>query len=76
MMKKNAGIATISPGYRVVIPREIREQFGLKPGQKLAFIPYKKTLRLVVVPTIEEARGMLAGMDVEGMREEEDEERC
>ena len=64
--------ATISSKYQVVIPREVREQFGLKPGLKLVFIPYKKTLRVVVVPPIEEAEGFLKGIDTQIEREEED----
>lgn len=66
--------ATISAKYQVVIPREVREQFGLKPGLKLAFIPYKKTLRVMVVPPIEEAEGFLKGIDTKIEREEEDRE--
>jgi AbrB family looped-hinge helix DNA binding protein len=69
------GAVTISSKYQVVIPREIREQFDLKPGQKLAFIPYNGTLRVVIVPSIEEARGMLKGMNTDDTREEVDEER-
>ena len=66
---------TISSKYQVVIPREVREQFDLKPGQKVVFIPYNGTLRVVIVPPIEKARGMLKGINMEGLREEEDEER-
>jgi len=66
---------TISSKYQVVIPREVREQFGLKPGQKILFIPYKKTLRVVIVPPIEQARGMFKGLGTDSLREEEDEER-
>ncbi len=66
---------TISTKYQVVIPREVREQFGLKPGQKVMFIPYNNTLRLVVVPSIDKARGMFKGLTTEGIREEKDEER-
>jgi AbrB family looped-hinge helix DNA binding protein len=51
--------ATISSKYKVVIPREIREQFSLSPGQKVAFIPYKRTLRVVILPPIAEAFGFL-----------------
>ncbi|MEI7990209.1 MAG: AbrB/MazE/SpoVT family DNA-binding domain-containing protein, partial [Chloroflexota bacterium] len=40
-------ITTLSSKYQVVIPKKIREQFHLKPGQKLVFIPYKNSLRLV-----------------------------
>lgn len=66
---------TISSKFQVVIPREIREKFHLKPGQKIVFIPYKGTLRVVIVPPIEDAHGMLKGLNTEGVREEEDEER-
>jgi looped-hinge helix DNA binding domain, AbrB family len=66
---------TISSKYQVVIPREVRKQFNLKPGQKLMFIPYNGTLRVVVVPPIKKARGMLKGMMTDNIREEVDEER-
>jgi bifunctional DNA-binding transcriptional regulator/antitoxin component of YhaV-PrlF toxin-antitoxin module len=52
----------------------VRKRFGLKPGQKVVFIPYNGVLR-VVVPPIEKARGMLKGMNADNMREEVDEAR-
>ena len=66
---------TISSKYQVVIPREVRKQFNLKPGQKIMFIPYNGTLRVVIVPPIKKARGMLKGMNTDNIREEIDEER-
>jgi AbrB family looped-hinge helix DNA binding protein len=63
---------TISSKYQVVIPREIRERFDLKPGQKVVFIPYRKSLRVVIVPQIEEAYGFLEGIETEVERDEED----
>lgn len=66
---------TISTKYQVVIPLEVRKQFDLKPGQKVVFIPHKKSLRMVIVPPIEEAEGFLQGMDTDFQREEEDEAR-
>jgi AbrB family looped-hinge helix DNA binding protein len=65
----------ISSKFQVVIPRKIREQFHVKAGQRVMFIPYQKSLRLVIVPAIEEAYGMLAGMIPGDIREEVDEER-
>ncbi len=67
--------SVVSSKYQVVIPREIREKFNIKPGQKILFIPYKKSLRIVIVPPIEEAYGILKGMNGDNIREEEDEER-
>ena len=66
---------TISSKYQVVIPREIREQFGLKPGRKVIFVPDNGTLQVVVVRPIQEARGMLKGMNIDNVREEVDERR-
>lgn len=63
---------TISSSYQITIPREIREKFNLKPGQKLMFIPYDGTIHLVVVRPITEARGSLKGMNTDVQREEED----
>jgi AbrB family looped-hinge helix DNA binding protein len=65
----------VSSKFQVVIPRKIRERFNLKPGQRILFIPYQKSLRMVIVPSIEEAYGMLEGMNFDDLREEEDEER-
>jgi AbrB family looped-hinge helix DNA binding protein len=65
---------TISSKYQVVIPRPIREQFNLKPGQKIMFIPYKETLRVVIVPSIEGTEGIFAGIDTDPQREKEDRE--
>jgi AbrB family looped-hinge helix DNA binding protein len=66
--------ATISSKYQVVIPRHIREQFNLKPGNKIMFIPYNQTLRVVIVPPIEQAQGMLAGIDTDPQREKDERE--
>jgi AbrB family looped-hinge helix DNA binding protein len=62
---------TISSKFQLVIPREIRERFNLKPGEKVVFIPYKKSVRLVIVPSIKEAFGMLKDLDAEILREED-----
>lgn len=66
---------TISSKYQITIPRKVRERLNLKPGDKVAFIPLENSLRLVVVPPIQEARGMFKGLDTENIREEVDEER-
>jgi len=63
---------TISPKYQVVIPREIREKWNVKPGQKVRFIIYGNRLEIVPVRDIKEARGFLKGMSSNIEREEED----
>jgi AbrB family looped-hinge helix DNA binding protein len=68
-------LTTISSKFQIVIPREVREKFNLKPGQKMMFIPYQKSIRLVIVPSIKDARGMFKGMNMDNLREEDDEAR-
>jgi AbrB family looped-hinge helix DNA binding protein len=68
-------LTTISTKYQIMIPREVREQFNLKPGQKVMFIPYKNSIRLVIVPSIKDARGIFEGINIDNIREEVDEER-
>jgi AbrB family looped-hinge helix DNA binding protein len=65
---------TVSSKYQIVIPRPIREQFNVKPGNKLVFIPYNDTLRLVVLPSIEQALGIFEGIDTDPQREKADRE--
>ncbi len=65
-------MVTISSKFQVVIPKKIRQQYNLKPGQKLAFIPYKSSLRVVIVPPIEQAYGFVEGIDTDVPRDEED----
>jgi AbrB family looped-hinge helix DNA binding protein len=68
-------LTTISSKYQIVIPRDVREQFNLKPGQKVMFIPYRNTIRLVIVPPIKDALGIFKGINTDNLREEVDEER-
>ncbi len=68
-------LTTISTKYQIVIPREVREQFNLKPGQKVMFIPYKNSIRLVIVPPIKDALGIFKGINTDNIREEVDEQR-
>jgi AbrB family looped-hinge helix DNA binding protein len=38
-------LATVSPKYQVVIPKWVREQFGLSPGQKLQLMALRGFLQ-------------------------------
>lgn len=70
-------LTTISTKYQIVIPRQVREQFNLQPGQKVMFIPYRNSIRLVIVPPIDQALGIFKGLNInsDDTREEVDEER-
>jgi len=68
------GAVTISSKYQVVFAGNSRA-VRFETGAKISFHPYNGTLRVVIVPSIEEARGMLKGMNTDELREEVDEER-
>ena len=63
--------ATISSKFQIVIPKQIRKRFNLQPGQKLVFIPYENSIRIVVVLPIEQGFGFLKGIDTSVDREDE-----
>ena len=65
---------TISSKYRITIPPEIRERFGVRPGHKVIFIPFENSLRMVFISAIEDAQGFLESIDSNVERKEEDEE--
>ena len=54
---------TVSPKYQVVIPKEIREEMAIKPGQKVQMMIFKGNIVLVPLRPIEELRGLLKGID-------------
>jgi len=53
----------ISPKYQVVIPKELREQLKLKPGQKLFVYVREGSLRLEPPRPISELFGIAPGID-------------
>lgn len=66
--------ATISSKYQVVIPKPVREHLNLKPKQKLTVIEKDKMLILIPHSSLDELRGIAAGIDISNYREKED--RC
>ena len=63
---------TISPKYQVVIPKSVREQLKLHPGQTVQVIAYGNRIEFLPVRPARELRGMLRGLDASFEREEED----
>ncbi len=63
---------TVSPEFQIVIPRDVRESMGIKPGMKFEVLPHKGRIELIPVKDIRELRGILKGMGVTIERDEED----
>ncbi|MCE5204210.1 MAG: AbrB/MazE/SpoVT family DNA-binding domain-containing protein [Coriobacteriales bacterium] len=64
--------ATISPKYQVVIPKAIRAQLRLVPGQKVQVIAYGDRIEFIPLRPARELRGMLRGLDTTFERDRED----
>lgn len=54
---------TVSPKFQVVIPQEVREALGIRPGEKMQVFQYDNRIELVPVRPIREMRGFLRGID-------------
>lgn len=65
-------VVKVSSKYQIVIPKEVREQSGLKPGDDVHVSFLGGVLRVVKVPTLEEVRGMLKGANLEFSRDKTD----
>lgn len=63
---------TISPKYQVVIPKAIREELGLKTGQKLIPLAKAGVVYLVPATPLARPRGVARGMDPSDLRDEAD----
>jgi len=62
---------TVSPKYQVVIPREVREELSIKPGEKMQVINYANRIELVPVKKIKSMRGFLKGINSSIIREKD-----
>lgn len=60
---------TVSPKYQVVIPRLIREEIGIKPGQKVQVIAYQNRIEILPLVSAKQMRGFLKGIDTTVERE-------
>ncbi len=56
---------TVSPKFQVVIPKQVREQLHIQPGQKMMAMPYGEHIQLVPVKPAKVLRGLLKGCDID-----------
>lgn len=63
---------TISPKYQVVIPKAIRDQLKLTPGQTVQVIAYGSRIEFLPLRSARELRGFLNAPDATFEREDED----
>jgi len=59
----------VSAKYQIVIPKEVRERYGLKPGQGIEVISKDDAITLIPDRPLSAFRGILRGLPTEGCRE-------
>ena len=64
-------MVTVSPKYQVVIPKEIREEMAIEPGQQVQMLVYKGHIVLVPLRPMEEMRGFAKGIEAKFERDED-----
>ncbi len=63
---------TVSSKYQVVIPKSVRKQLRIRPGQKVQVVLYEDRIEYVPVRPMREMRGYLRGIDTTIGRDQED----
>ena len=60
---------TVSPKFQVVIPRPVRDNLHLNPGQKMQVVEYRGRVELIPERDIADLRGFVKGIDTSFKRE-------
>ena len=60
---------TLSPDFEVVIPRSVREELGLTPGQQMQVFSFDRCIEIIPLRPIQQLRGMLRGMNTDFERD-------
>ena len=62
---------TVSRKFQIVIPKQIRQEVGLKAGTAMEVITYGSRIELVPIQPIKNLKGKFKGINTEIEREED-----
>jgi len=62
---------TVSSKYQIVIPRNVRESMGIKPGEKVQVMQYEGRIELIPQRRLKDMRGFLKGIDTSMSRDKD-----
>jgi len=65
----NSNTVTISPKFQIVIPQRVREEMGLRSGEKAHVISFRNRIEVIPVRKAAQLRGYLKGIDTTFVRE-------
>jgi len=63
---------TVSSKYQISIPKTVRQQLDIRPGQKLTVTVSNGVVCLAPVPTLDDIQGSVKGLSMKGLREKAD----
>ncbi len=63
---------TVSPKFQIVIPREIRDRLGLRPGQQITLFERDGIITAIPDLPLEKFRGILKGVSRTQLREKQE----
>jgi AbrB family looped-hinge helix DNA binding protein len=64
------GAVTVSKKYQVVIPKIVREEARIKPGDKMSVIVKHGIIHYVPISPIGSTKGMVPRLDTRNLRDE------
>lgn len=62
----------VSKKYQVVIPEKLRQESGIKAGDKMVAVVKHGILHYIPVRPLPETKGMIPGLDTKNLRDERD----
>jgi AbrB family looped-hinge helix DNA binding protein len=64
--------ATLSSKYQLVIPKEVREEAGLKSGERLIILAKDGIINIIPKHLLKRMKGFVEGINIKGYREDKD----
>jgi AbrB family looped-hinge helix DNA binding protein len=71
-LETDVNTVIVSPEFQVVIPLSVREEMGIRVGERFEVISFADRIELVRLRPMREMRGFLKGLDVTFRRGEDE----
>ena len=63
-------MVTVSPKFQIVIPKAIRTELNIQPGEKIVMFEKDEVIHLIKIGNIKKLRGRFKKLTTEGLRDE------